>query len=241
MARPFSTLEAKRIIAEHRELLETLSSAELSIEKYRDEVKKASDALVAQEVLKILRDIPVEEINRDKHGFRIKALRDHGYLTIADVATASAYSLASVHGISDDTAYSIKAIANNIVSQVRQGIKIRLSLDNKTREATQVVLAVSQYRKSFPISRTEYQILKEDLLYIKTCRETVLKEYNQYFKERFVEGKSIRKYAAEHDLNRGSVEHIQRKLITAFANALKQRDDADRQCRLKRDTIDSID
>lgn len=98
----------------------------------------------------------------------------------------------------------------------------------------------NEQKQYIGISRTEYQILKEDLLYIKTCRETVLKEYNQYFKERFVEGKSIRKYAAEHDLNRGSVEHIQRKLITAFAAALKQRDDADGQWRLKRDTIDSI-
>ena len=151
MSRTFSTLEAKRIIAEHQQLLENLSSVEETIEKYCDEVKKASDALMVKEVLKILKDIPIEEINRDKRGFRIKALRDHGYQTIADIVTTSAYYLASVHGISEEAAYAIKKISNDIASQVRQGVKIRLSTDNKTKAASQVVLAVSQYKQSLPV------------------------------------------------------------------------------------------
>ena len=83
-------------------------------------MKEASDALVAQEVLKVLADIPIEEINRDKRGIRVKALRDYGYRTIADISTASVYSIASVHGISEDAAYSIKSIVNDIVSKARQ-------------------------------------------------------------------------------------------------------------------------
>lgn len=41
---------------------------------------------MAQEVLKVLDDIPIEEINRDKRGFRVKALRDYGYRSIADIS-----------------------------------------------------------------------------------------------------------------------------------------------------------
>lgn len=67
--------------------------------------------LVAQEVLKVLSTIPIEEINRVKRGIRVKAIRDYGYRTIADISTASVYSIASVHGISEDAAHSIKGIS----------------------------------------------------------------------------------------------------------------------------------
>ena len=149
MARPFSATDAKRIIERHQNIIEKLNNAVSSVEKYRTKAKEASDALVAQEVLKVLADIPIEEINRDKRGIRVKALRDYGYRTIADISTASVYSIASVHGISEDAAYSIKSIVNDIVSKARQGVKIRLSTDNRSREATALVLALSQYRRSF--------------------------------------------------------------------------------------------
>lgn len=42
-----------------------------------------------------------------------------------------------------------------------------------------------------------------------------------YFREKFVEGYSIRKYAAAHGLNRGSVDYIQKKFFTALAEKLK--------------------
>ena len=78
MARPFSATDAKRIIERHQNIIGKLNNAASSVEKYRTKVKEASDALVAQEVLKVLADIPIEEINRDKRGIRVKALRDYG-------------------------------------------------------------------------------------------------------------------------------------------------------------------
>ena len=82
MARPFSSIEAKRLIDEHKELKAKLSEGSTAFEDYRSAVKKASDDYVAQEVLNILKDVPIEEINRDKNGFRVKALRENGYKTI---------------------------------------------------------------------------------------------------------------------------------------------------------------
>lgn len=138
MARLFSATDAKRIIERHQNIIEKLNNSVSSVEKYRTKAKEASDALVAQEVLKVLADIPIEEINRDKRGIRVKALKDYGYRTIADISTASVYSIASVHGISEDAAYTIKSIVNDIVSKARQGVKIRLSTDNRSREASGV-------------------------------------------------------------------------------------------------------
>ena len=86
MARPFSPNEAKRIIESHQKTIEKLNNAVSSVETYRAKVKETSDELVAKEVLKVLRDIPIEEINREKRGFRVMSLRDYGYRTIADIA-----------------------------------------------------------------------------------------------------------------------------------------------------------
>lgn len=148
MARPFDSTDARRIIERHRKLLAELMLAEESIDGLRTAVTKTSDALVAQEVLSVLKDIPVDELNRDKRGIRIKLLREHGYQSIADISGASVYSLASINGISDDAAYYIKHVADQIVATARQGVKIRLSEDNKSPAATQVVLAISKFRNS---------------------------------------------------------------------------------------------
>lgn len=55
----------------------------------------------------MMEDIAVEELNRDKKGIRVKALRDHGYNNYADILTARDYDLSAVRGISEDTASPI--------------------------------------------------------------------------------------------------------------------------------------
>ena len=73
------------------------------------------------------------------------------------------------------------------------------------------------------------------MLFINSCLKTTLKEFCDYFKERFYEEKSLRKYAEEHGINRGSADYIQKKLITALAENLEARDVADGECRLRKD------
>ena len=87
-------------------------------------------------------------------------------------------------------------------------------------------------KKYVCITKEEYDAMTEDLAFLQHCLKTILRDYNRYFKERFVDGLSIRKYAEAHDLNRGSVDHIQRKLFASLAAALKARDEADGVCRL---------
>ena len=82
------------------------------------------------------------------------------------------------------------------------------------------------------MDKDDYLVLKEDLLFVNTCLKTTLKEFCDYFKERFYEGKSLRKYAEAHGMNRGSADYIQKKLIIALAKNLEARDNADGKCRL---------
>ena len=88
-------------------------------------------------------------------------------------------------------------------------------------------------RKYVAITRSDFAKLKEDLQFLDNALKTVLAEYRDYFQERFVDRMSIRKYAAAHQINRGSVGHLQKKSFTALAQLLKERDEAEGKCRLR--------
>lgn len=130
---------------EHRNLLERLEQAAASEERYKQAIVDAADKIVAGEVLKILADVPVEELNREKRGFRIKTLKEYGYHTAADVASATASELASVRGISEDAAVTMKAIVRQMAGEAGKGVKVRLSTDDQNDAATSLVTAVSCY------------------------------------------------------------------------------------------------
>ena len=83
------------------------------------------------------------------------------------------------------------------------------------------------------ITRSDFAKLKEDLQFLDNALKTVLAPYQNYFRERFVDSLSIRRYAEAHQLNRGSVDYLQKKLLTALAQLLKERDEADGICRLR--------
>lgn len=116
-------------------------------ESIKEEIKTAAERMVMTAVLDILKTVPVEEINRDKKGFRVKALRDAGYTSMADLYAASAYQLSTIYGISEDASYLIKNIAKNFAIEAKRNAKIKLSTDNKTKEATKLVSELYRYRQ----------------------------------------------------------------------------------------------
>ena len=85
MAKLFDTVDAERLIQEHRMMLEELDEIAQYEDNVQMDIEKAANLVVTRNVLDVLRDIPVEEINREKGGFRVKALRDHGFRSIADI------------------------------------------------------------------------------------------------------------------------------------------------------------
>lgn len=139
--------EITKLLARYSGIRQKLADAKQTIELSKDEIKKAAEKMVMQTALDVLKTVPVEEVNRDKKGIRVKALRDAGYCNMADIFAASVYQLASVYGISEDAAYTIKNTANQFAVDARKNIKIKLSFDNQTKESTKLVLAVFGYRK----------------------------------------------------------------------------------------------
>lgn len=102
--------------------------------------------------------------------------------------------------------------------------RIRLCKENKTL---------------YGVTKREFEILLSDICFTDTCFKTVLKEYAELFYGRYGSKKlSIRKYAEEHQMNRGSVVYQQEKMIKAFAKELEERDKADKIIRISPDVED---
>ena len=87
-------------------------------------------------------------------------------------------------------------------------------------------------RRFVAITRSGFAKLKEDLQFLDNALKTVLAAYQDYFWERFMDGLS--KYAEDHQLNRGSVDYLQKKFFSALACLLKERDEAEGICQLRK-------
>ena len=88
---------------------------------------------------------------RSKQGIRTKPLKDAGYKTLADVYTASLYDLESVHGIGESMASSAKRFTQQYAAEAKKGLRLRLSTDRKTPEATAVVGLVYARLRAEPL------------------------------------------------------------------------------------------
>ena len=69
--RSYTSADANRLLAEHRILRNALYEIDEADQTYTGDIKKASEALQKRAVRDVLDGIPIEEINRDKSGFRI--------------------------------------------------------------------------------------------------------------------------------------------------------------------------
>lgn len=151
--------DAKLLIRDHEKILASLQEGKRQLEACEGEISAAAEALKAQTVVNLLKEIPVEELNRDKRGIRVKTLRDHGYETMADLHFASWDTLEAINGISDTGASDIKAFTQKLTEQARQGAKIRLSADSKNQESTRLVVALSLWHRIHQTAETCVQLL----------------------------------------------------------------------------------
>ena len=169
MERYFSFSDAKNLLQRYQKVLDQIHETGEVGDIYRNAVQKAANRYIAAEVLKLMRDIPVEEVNREKRGIRVKALRESGYTTYADILTASVYQLSAIRGISEDGARVVKRIVSDASEMAQKTTKLRLSVDNKTLDTTRLVVALSQYHRARQISAESERLVQEDFSDVQTA------------------------------------------------------------------------
>ena len=144
---------AEGILPEIRDLLgelsETLGKRHLALrelEGAKQDVEGAVDQLAKEQTLEVMRQMDVEELNREKEGIRTKLLREAGYGNLADIYKADVFSLSAVKGISQEMAVRCKEMADQLSASLAQGAKVRLSLDHRTAGTTSLVRSIYVYR-----------------------------------------------------------------------------------------------
>ncbi len=146
MSRQFTSGEAKRLIKYHLEISDNLKVPSSYIALLRTEITTDAHNLAKEEVLRVLKDVPVDEINRNKMRIRVSALKSAGYNNVADLAAAPVQRLAFIEGISYNAAVLISNEVKDIIAQTSKNVKIKLSEDNKSSASSKLVLTLSRYR-----------------------------------------------------------------------------------------------
>ena len=150
MARSFSSGDAKRLLNIQKDIDSKLRQIDSADVRMREDIKAAAMNIAGDSSMEVLAGIPVEELNRDKKGIRVKSLRDAGFTNLADIMNASMRSLSDINGISPEGALAIKQAASEIAETAKSGTKIRLSADDKNPLTTALVTALCKYKRSLP-------------------------------------------------------------------------------------------
>lgn len=126
-----------------------------------------------------LNSIDIENLNYGKTGIRIKALKEAGYQTIGDVYCATLSNIASVYGISADSARLIKNLAKEAAEKIQRDIKLKISADERTEEASQLIVLLSQYKDKIYLQEKLDKLLLEESKEIEIYTEKIT-QLNSY-------------------------------------------------------------
>ncbi len=145
MARNIDSASAKKIVKTYKTFLNHIDTVCSYADSSAEDIIALSNEVIRSDAHKALQNIPVDELNRDKKGFRIKTLKDNGYNTIADIEDASVAQLSGINGISAEAASEMKRAASKISAVSAGSVHLKISGDNRTPEASSLVSAISKY------------------------------------------------------------------------------------------------
>lgn len=154
--------QAKALVNKSSSILDKLKRFANNDDRYIEKITMAAEKLKEQQMIEELKSIPVEEVNKDKDGIRIKLLRDANYNSIADLYMLAESELAQIHGIGKKVAHTIKQKVREISLQVRKEVRIKLNLDDKSDAATLLVVNLSKYKNSLSYVKQCKSFLREN-------------------------------------------------------------------------------
>ena len=112
-------------------------------------------------------------------------------------------------------------------------IEYAVDLCQHYRKDYRILRLCAKNNRYVGITKDDFPKLKEDVLFILSLLDGGMKEFKEFFIEHFQKGVSIRKYAEAHEMNRGSVEYLQKKLYAKLAGYLYERDLSDGKKRVR--------
>ncbi len=147
-SRTFGNNDIKALSSRIRLAQETGANGIRKVESARSDIESAIAEAIRPEWMRVLRTIPVDELNANKDGIRTNLLKEAGYGDIYSVHAASEQSLASINGIGEVMSLRAKQNAAKIAVDVNNNVKLKISLDHKSDEYSRLVTAVAEYMRA---------------------------------------------------------------------------------------------
>ncbi|MBQ3210697.1 MAG: DEAD/DEAH box helicase [Oscillospiraceae bacterium] len=143
-ARP-DTKKIKATAGRLRDAMRMLHLIEKDSQILEKSIKKAADALAEEQLAEFLSGLGVEELNRDKRGIRISALKNAGIENIGQLYKRSKGSLENIEGIGQTNAALIHHSVQTIAASARENMHIKLSAGKNEKELTRLIELLHQY------------------------------------------------------------------------------------------------
>ena len=77
MNRNFLPQDVRRLLSDYHYMMDMLTTVPMRMDEIKEEIEHGARQMVNEEVIEILKGIDIDELNRDKKGIRVKALREH--------------------------------------------------------------------------------------------------------------------------------------------------------------------
>lgn len=142
------TEASEKLINQAEKIKEAYKTATLFLDVLTKEAENASKDYQRKIVLRLLEDVPVEEITRRLPEINIRNYRRRGFKTIADFVDAKPTVLSGLLQVDSDTANKISKIVKSIQRSAKKSAGIKLSTDSKNEESTRLVVALSSLLKA---------------------------------------------------------------------------------------------
>ena len=147
-SRTFGKNEINGLSARIRLAQDTGVNGIRKVESSKAEIESAIQEAIRPEWMRVLKTIPVDELNANKDGIRTNLLKESGYNDIYSVHAASEQNLASINGIGEVMSLRAKQNAAKIAVDVNNNVKLKISADHKTEEYSRLVTAVAEYMRA---------------------------------------------------------------------------------------------
>ena len=137
-----SVLRAEEILSLNRK---AEKAGKTGLDNLAVAVRDAAGRAAAVQTYHLLESTAVETLNQIHGGIRTRLLRDHGYLTVADVFRASPVALSAISRIGAESAKQIQDAAKKIVSGMMKTARISISTDSKSPEISNLLSQIHLY------------------------------------------------------------------------------------------------
>lgn len=171
------TGKLKIAVSALRQAVDRLEHIRRDSKALEKEIKKAADAMAEGQLNELLRGMSVDELNRDKRGIRVSALKNAGIENLGQLYNRSRSSLESIGGIGQSNAALIYNTVQTIASTARKGIRLRLSAEDESKELKRLLPLLHRYAAASQPRMAAEELLgdfgEEITLALSGCKRTL--------------------------------------------------------------------